>query len=154
MRVDRVDGIRELALDRSLEPAAQETVDEQFGIGVELTLPRPYRASIRDVVGVRLSCVPPKLPGLDDRDDRHVDAVGGIVAGAANHLPAARRRVSIAGRVDRRPTRAGHQRVPCDSFVFDCAPVDLADGSNRVHFNGHRHADDYTGNVEALENAR
>ena len=130
-----------------LESAAEYPVDQHLRVLVELAGPALYDTAFGLVVLVGPRRITGQGCRIDQRQDRNDDAftgrqardhvaVTGIVAGAADNLPALRIGKSLSRRLQRRRTRTRHQRIAWNAVVLDRGAVDLANGRDGIDVDG------------------
>ncbi len=141
MRIDRRNCVCKLSADLAFEAAAEDAVDEQVGLIIEIAGPgHDHTAFGRKIAPGRrgIAC---QLVGIDEREHRHHDAivrgkarhdvaVATVVAGTTDYLPALRVRESFPGFAHRGGRSTGHQRIAGDAMVLDGRPVRLTHGGN------------------------
>ena len=101
MFVDGRHGLRKLSANVTFKATSEYRVHQKFGIKVKLAAPGHDDAAVSDEICVSRRRIALKRLRIDQRQDRHKNAflrrksrddvtVTGVVAGAANRLPALR----------------------------------------------------------------
>jgi hypothetical protein len=91
-------------------------------------------------------CEHPGIDALGCRESCHDVAVAGVIAGAADHLPAPRLGKPLPRGTHGRLGRPRHQRVARNLTIGNDGTIDLAHGRNGVDISRQGfHRGDYTG---------
>jgi hypothetical protein len=147
MRIHCRNGLREFTAHVALEAAAKQCIHEQIGFVVQRTLPGHDNPAFGGKIPVGGRRIARQRFRIDEGDDRNDDpllgrqsrdhvTVASIVAGSADHLPAARVGKAFASGANRGRAGSCHQCIARNALVFDRRTIDFAHGSNGIDFNG------------------